>query len=320
MKLQALEVFCEVARLRSFSRGGAAFELSQSAASQIVANLEEELGVQLINRRRRPLELTSEGKLYYHGCQDLLHRYRGLVEEIRRHRNALQGTVRVASIYSAGLHTLTRYIQDFMSEHPDFRVRLEYLLPQKVYSAVLNEEADLGVISYPKFHRELQVLSWLEEEMVLVCPRGHRLAQFRSSRLEELRDERFVAFDPELKIRREIDRTLRHHQVSVHVVSEFDNIETIKQALLISSAVSILPRASVELEVQRGTLVEVPLEGVDLRRPVGIIYKKRSRLTPTAQLFVSSLLAESPEEKLEPPSGREVGKGSAVEGVEPAAP
>src|SRR5690606_32950592 len=104
LKLQALEVFCEVARLRSFSRGGAAFDISQSAASQIVANLEDELGVILINRRRRPLELTPEGQIYYHGCQDLLHRYRALVEEIRRHRNALQGTVRVASIYSAGLH------------------------------------------------------------------------------------------------------------------------------------------------------------------------------------------------------------------------
>lgn len=318
MKLQALEVFCEVARLRSFSRGGAAFDISQSAASQIVANLEDELGVILINRRRRPLELTPEGQIYYHGCQDLLHRYRALVEEIRRHRNALQGTVRVASIYSAGLHTLTRYIQSFMAENEGFRVRLEYLLPHKVYSAVLNEEADLGVVSYPKFHRELNVISWLEEEMVLVCPSGHHLADRSSCRLEDLGEERFVAFDPDLKIRREIDKALRQKQVVVQIASEFDNIETIKQALLISNAVSILPRGSIELEAERGTLVEVPLEGVDLRRPVGIIYKKRSPLTPTAQLFVSALLRESFDGMQAAP--KEIPFESApTEGVEPAA-
>jgi DNA-binding transcriptional LysR family regulator len=291
LKLEALQVFCDVTRLHSFSRGGEASGVSQSAASQIVAGLEEELGFELFDRSRRPLELTEEGRLYYHGCQELLHRHRALVEEIQRNANHPQGTVHVASIYSAGLHSLTRYIQRFMTEHPDFRVRLEYLLPHKVYDAVLNDEADLGVVSYPKVHRELDIVPWLEEEMQLVCPRDHRLSQRASVPIRELEGEKFVAFDRDLMIRKAIDRTLRQHHVDVQVVSEFDNIETIKQALEISNAVSILPRASVEREVQRGMLVEVVIEGIELRRPVGIIHRRRKPLTPTARRFLESILA-----------------------------
>ena len=108
LNLQALEVFCEVVRRQSFSRGAATCGISQSAASQLVAHLEEELGFQLIDRRHRPLEPTAEGTRYHEGCQELLYNHRALLDEIRRHQKALADTVRVASIYSAGLRDSTR--------------------------------------------------------------------------------------------------------------------------------------------------------------------------------------------------------------------
>ena len=94
-------------------------------------------------------------------------------------------------------------------------------------------------------------------------------------------------------LNQEIDRTLRKHHVGVKIVSEFDNIETIKHALEISRAVSILPHPSIEREVHRGTLVEVVIEDIDLRRPVGIIHKRGKKLTLTAQQFISSLVEDS---------------------------
>ncbi len=293
MNLQALEVFCEVVRRQSFSRGAAAIGISQSAASQLVAHLEDELGFRLLDRRHRPLEPTQEGAQYFEGCQQLLYEHRSLLDEIRRHQKALADTVRVAAIYSAGLHTLSRYIQQFMSRYAGATVRLEYLHPSKVHSAVLDDEADIGVTSYPRPNRQLCVIPWVKERMVLACPSAHPLAALKTTRLAALQGSRFVAFDRELKIRREIDRTLKRHHVGVKIVSEFDNIETIKQALEVFEAVSILPHPSIEREVQRNTLAEVFVEDVDLRRPVGIIHKRRKRLTPTAQQFISSLVEGS---------------------------
>ena len=290
MNFQALEVFCQVVRRRSFSRGAASLGISQSAASQVVAHLESELGFQLIDRRRRPLEPTSAGRLYYQGCQEMLHQHRAVLEKIHNQQKVLGGSVRVASIYSAGLHTLTRYIRRFLSLHGDSNVRLEYFHPVKVYSAILEDEADLGVISYPRPHRDLHVIPWVEEEMVLACPPNHPLARKERISLADLDGETFVAFDPELKIRREIDRRLRKRQIAVKVVSDFDNIETIKQALEISSAVSILPASSIEREVQRNSLLGIPIHDLDLRRPVGVIHKRRRQLTPTAARFLGLLL------------------------------
>ena len=158
MKLEALEAFCEVVRLKSFSRGAASVGISQSAASQLVAGLEEQLGFRLIDRKRRPLVPTIEGELYYEGCRDMLQLHRRVLDEISRQRHGLASTVRVAAIYSAGLHTLSRYIPEFMARNSSASVRLEYFHPKRVYDLVLDGEADIGVISYPRSHRDLRVI------------------------------------------------------------------------------------------------------------------------------------------------------------------
>ncbi len=290
INLQSMEVFCEVVRLRGFSRGGAVFGISQSAVSQIVAHLESEVGTELIDRTRRPLVPTPEGREYARRCQEILHRHGTVLDDLRRGADGVGGTVRVASIYSVGLHTLDRFLQQFMKRYPAAAVHLEYCHPVKVYSAVLDDEADIGVISYPEPQRGLEVTPWLDEEMVIACPVGHALSSGDRLELTDLEGQKFVAFARGLKIRRELDRALRTLHVSVKVVSEFDNIETIKQALEVTGAVSILPRPSIRREVERGTLAEVPLDGEPLVRPVAIISKRRRRMTTTTRLFVESLL------------------------------
>ncbi|MBN1443467.1 MAG: LysR family transcriptional regulator [Planctomycetes bacterium] len=295
MNLQTLEVFCEVAREESFSRGGAACGITQSAASQLMAHLERKLGFRLIDRKRRPLRLTAEGEVYYRGCQEILRCHRTTLEKVQQGRKDLSGTVRVASIYSTGLHTLTRYREEFLERYPQASVRLEYLHPTKVYDAVLNDEADIGVISYPRPRGDLRVLRWVEEEMVLVSPPSHPLSRRRKIRVRELEGVLFVTFDRDLKIRQEIDRALRKLQVKVQLLSEFDNIETIKGALEISSAVSILPRPSVEREARRGTFFLARFEDLELRRPVGIIHRRRHGFTPTCERFLACLLEGADE-------------------------
>jgi len=143
------------------------------------------------------------------------------------------------------------------------------------------------------------VIPWLEEEMVLACPSAHPLARTKKIDAHRLAGANFVAFEKDLKIRREVDRFFRESEIQVNILSEFDNIETIKQALDISTAVSILPAPSVAREVERGIISEVRLNGVNLRRPVGIIVRKGRELTATARNFISFLMGASPGGPLE---------------------
>jgi DNA-binding transcriptional LysR family regulator len=288
MHLDTLRLYCDVVRLRSFSRGAAANGISQSAASQAIQQLEAELDVPLLDRSRRPLQPTEEGKTFYEACRALLEGFDKARAELLASRERVEGTVRVAAIYSVGLHDMSRHMQPFMAAYPHARVLLECLHPHKVVEAVLNDEADVGILSYPAATRALTVLPLRSEAMVLVTHPSHRLAKRRLAGPAELNGEKFVAFDRDLAIRKAIDRALKQHGVKVDVVMEFDNVETIKQAIGINAGVSILPRPTVLKEIGVRTLAAVPLS-IPLFRPIGIIHRRGKRLTPAVAAFIQQL-------------------------------
>ncbi len=292
MNIETLRIFCDVVQFRSFSRGAAANRVSQSAATQAIRRVEEHFGVELLDRSKRPFVLTPEGEICYKGFREVLELYDAVEARVRSLRHEVAGLVRVGAIYSVGLHQMRRCMQQFLRSYPKARVRLEYLHPQKVYDAVYRGELDLGIVSYPEASSELSVIALRSETMVLVCHPEHPLAKRKAATAEHLRGLDFVAFDRELTIRKEIDRYLRQRSVAINVVMEFDNIETIKQAVEVGAGVSILPQPTVYHEVGRGTLVAIPLIAPQLQRPLGIIHRKRKVFTPTATKFIE-LLVES---------------------------
>lgn len=289
MNLETLKLYCDIVRLHSFSQGAVASQISQSAASQAVQQLEAELGVLLIDRSKRPFMLTPEGHTFFDGCRILLEGYDKVRAEIAASRTQMTGSVRVAAIYSVGIHIMSDHMQRFMSLYPQAKVRLEYLHPHKVVESVLNDEADLGLLSYPPSNRSLTVLPWRSEIMVFVCPPTHRLARRKIVAAADLNNENFVAFDANLPIRKAIDRCLRKHGARVTVVMEFDNIETIKQAIAVGAGVSILPQPTILKEVANRTLAAHPLSMPELARPLGIIHRRGKALTPTIARFLELL-------------------------------
>jgi len=293
MQLESLRLFCDVVRLRSFSRAAEEHFVSQSAASQAIQQIEQHLGVSLIDRTKRPFVVTPEGGAFYEACQELLDGWEKAKTGIGAVKARVDGTVRVAAIYSVGLHDTSRHIQQFMSLYPAARVELECLHPHKVVEAVIRDQADVGIMSYPPTDRALTVVPLRQEPMAFVAYPTHPLARRRSVPVAQLDGEAFVAFDPGLTIRKAIDRALRQHNVRVDIKMEFDNIETIKQAIMIKAGVSILPRHTVQMEAGVRTLVVLPLDIPDLVRPVGIIHRRQKPLTPTASRFVQHLLKDA---------------------------
>jgi DNA-binding transcriptional LysR family regulator len=291
--MESLRLFCDVVRLRSFSRAAEEHFVSQSAASQAIQQIEIHLGVSLIDRTKRPFVVTPEGGAFYEACRTLLDGWEKAKAEIGAVKARVDGTVRVAAIYSVGLHDTSRHIQQFMSLYPAARVELECLHPHKVVEAVVRDEADVGIMSYPPTDRALTVVPLRQEPMAFVAYPSHPLARRRSVPVAQLDGEAFVAFDPGLTIRKAIDRALRQHNVRVDIKMEFDNIETIKQAIMIKAGVSILPRHTVQMEAGVRTLAVLPLDIPELVRPVGIIHRRQKPLTPTASRFVQHLLKDA---------------------------
>ena len=295
MQIESLKIFCDVVRLGSFSRGAEANGVLQSAASQAVHHLEKRLGVALIDRSRRPWKLTAEGKLFYDGCREVLARYRDMeVRVCRRHADA-DAVVRVAAIYSVGLGDMSQYVRRFSESNAHARVQVSYLHPDQVYESVLEEKADLGIVSFPQRQRELTVIPWREEAMVVACPPQHRLAGRKKIALTEIAGEKFVGFDRDLVIRKQVDRFLKQHGVPVEVVVEFDNIEAIKRAVEVASGISILPEPTLNREAKVGTLAAVPFTPGGFTRPLGIIHRRGRKLYPSTRSFIELLQNGSKE-------------------------
>lgn len=289
MNTETFRIFCDVVYYQSFSRGAEANNISQSAATQSIHRLERQLGVQLVNRSKRPFMLTREGKICYEGFREILETFDSIISRVQSPRNAEGSMIRVAAIYSAGLYDMGKCMREFIKECPKTKVRLEFLHPDKVYNAVLNAETDFGLVSYPVATPELSVIPIRSEEMVVVTPPDHPLAKERNLSIRQLKGVDFVAFDRDLPIRRETDKFLRQNNVQVNVVTEFDNIETIKQAVEVGLGVSILPEPTVADDALRERFAIASLSSANFTRPIGVIYKRRKIFSAAMTRFIEML-------------------------------
>ncbi len=274
--------------------------VSQSAASQHVQEVERRLGLSLFDRSKRPLELTAAGKLYSEYCRDVLRREEELSLALESLKGAVESSVRVASIYSIGLSEMSRLREEFAARYPEARLDVDYMRPEKVYEAVRNDTADLGLVSYPEPSREIAAIPWRHEEMqVALCP-THPLAARTELVPADLAAQDFIGFDEDLSIRRELDRFLRAQGIEIKLMLHFDNIQMIKEAVALGTGISILPARTMQTEIEQGRLVAVRLNAPGLSRPVGIVHRRRKKLNRAAQSLLELLEERATMAEAEP--------------------
>lgn len=288
VNLDHLRLYRDIAQTRSVSKGAHLNAVSQSAASQHIQEVEKNLQVTLLDRSTRPLTVTPAGRLYQDFCREVLRKREELDSALSGLRHSFDGTVRVASIYSVGLSEMSRLETAFQDRWPEAVLRVEYLRPEKVYEQVAAETADLGLVSYPEVTKEIAVIPWREEEMVVACAPQHPLATLPRLSVRVLEGIDFVGFDEDLPIRREVDRYLRDHGVGVHITLHFDNLQMIKEAVALGHGVSITPKRILKSEIDAGRIVAVPLND-PLSRPLGIIHRRKRKLSAAAENFLQLL-------------------------------
>lgn len=273
--LSNLRLIRDVANYQSLSKAAKLSELSQSAASQALQEVERELGVSLFDRSHRPLTPTPAGKVCLEYCRDMLRRHDVLQAELDTIRQQANGTVRIASIYSVGLSEMSRIERRFAERLPDASMNVQYLRPDRVWEAVIRDEADLGLMSYAESSREVIALPWRDEEMVVAVAPEHPLARRRNVTASALAGQNFIGFDDDLPIQQHIDRYLKEHRVEVEMMLRFDNIEMIKQAVAHGAGISIMPERVMREDMLQGRLMAVPLQPAQLFRPVRIVHRRR---------------------------------------------
>ena len=292
MQIESLKMFCDLAETESFTKAAQINGVTQSAVSQQISSLERLFKALLIERSKKKFRLTREGQVLYDYSKQIIGAYDSLHHRLQEIKNVISGTVRVATIYSIGLHDLPPYMKRFLKAYPTVNVHVEYRRASEVYDDVVSNVVDLGLVAYPQRDGRIDVVPLRKEPMVLAINPQHPLAKSKTLRLKDLNGQKFVGFQSDVPTRRAIDRQLKDAGVTVHYVMEFDNIETVKRAVEIEAGMAIVPQSTINQEVSKGSLSEVRLDDGDFSRPLAAIYKKGKVLSPAMKQFVSALKAD----------------------------
>ena len=293
MHVETLKTFCDLVETGSLSRAARLNLVSQSAVSQQLRALEQRYGRRLIDRAPRiGARPTESGRVLYDEIKPFLERLAGLEQRLRARGGVVAGTVRVATVYSVGLHTLPPVIKRCLARHGGVNVHLSYRRTNEVYAACLDSDVDFGIVALPTRRPQLEIVSLGHDELVIAAPPSHPVARRARPPLAALDGQPFIGFDRDIPTRRLVDRLLRRHRVRVHYVMELDNVETIKRSVEAGLGLSLLPAPTLAAETRARTLVGRPPAEGPFHRPIGVMYRRTRELSAAARAFLALLEAE----------------------------
>src|SRR5574340_448871 len=157
MQIESLKVFCDLAESESFTKAAQINGVTQSAVSQQISSLERTFKSLLIERSKKKFRLTREGQVLYDYSKQVIQTYESLHSKLQELKDIISGTIRVATIYSIGLHDLPPYIKKFMKSYPTVNVHVEYRRANQVYEDVIGNVVDLGLVAYPVRDSKLEI-------------------------------------------------------------------------------------------------------------------------------------------------------------------
>lgn len=294
MQIETLKVFCDLVETKSFTRAAQINQITQSAVSQQISALEKQFNSLLIERSKKRFRLTLEGEVLFDYAKQMIQAYDSLQSKLEEIKDIVAGTIRVATIYSIGLHNLPPFITQFLKSFPTVKVDVEYRRADQVYEAVMGNTVDLGLVAYPGKDAKINIVDWRDDPLVMICHPNHPLATKEKIQLEDIAGQNFIAFEQDIPTRKAIDKLLRDRSIEVKNVMEFDNIETVKRAAEIDAGISIVPQGTVVQETTKQTLAQRNFSDASFARPLAVIHKKNKVLSPAMNQFIAILKSAPP--------------------------
>lgn len=270
--LRQIQVFVEIARSENVSRAAEALALSQSAASAALAELENQFDQQLFDRAGKRLRLNEQGSLLLPHAVELLDRAEEIDALLRGERGL--GNLRVGATLTIGNYLLPLIVSNFLQDHPESRVRLQVRNTATIASMLLRHEIDLGLVEGQVVDAELEVQTWVEDELVVFCAPGHALAGRRVLALEEIAHQPWILRERGSGTRETFDQAMRHWPGGIVPRLELEHTEAVKRAVESGLGLGCLSRLALRDAFRRGSLVAIETPGLDLRRYFNFVWHR----------------------------------------------
>lgn len=289
LTLRQLRTFKTVADMNSFSAAAQRLKLSQPSVSYQVKELEEALGLPLLDRLGKRVQLTEAGALLHGYVRQLL----GVLDEatvaIEEMRGIQRGSLRVGASTTVGIYLLPAALGAFKKLHPGLVISLEIGTRARVQEQVLRNELDLAVVGPALRDPELTIVPFMSDELVVIAPAGHSYASRRSLTLKDLSGQPFVMREAASGSRWSLEKAARKAGARLHVAMELGSNGAIKHAVESGLGLAVISRYACSLELSSGRLVELAVEGFPIRRDWHIVHLRRRRLPSSVTSFIDFL-------------------------------
>jgi DNA-binding transcriptional LysR family regulator len=290
MDTRQLAAFCAVVERKSFSQAADRLGVTQPAVSLQVRSLEKRLGVQLLDRSGRRVEPTEAGQRLYRGALRLLDLEHALLDEVvDGSAGALTGELSIGASTGPAAIAVPILLCEFAREHPGISVALEVHDTQSVVARVAERELELGIVGAGRRHRGVRFEVLLRDEVILVCPPGHRFAG-KTVTVDDLRDEQLIVMQEGAGVRQVLDDGLRRLGTRLRdldVRLELGLQESVRSAVQAGFGVTFISRTAVESDLATGTLSEARVEGLDATREIFLVRGTGRASTRVAEAFVA---------------------------------
>lgn len=284
-----LKTFVTLTKTLSFRVAAERNFISQPAISQHIRFIEKKLGVTLFERRGKSVLLTPAGKTFLPYAENILKQYEDAKTHLRELENKFGGTIRVATIYSVGLYELKPVVRKFLKKYPQVNLHIEYQPNAAIYEMVRNRTVDFGMVAFPQEKDGIVAQTFARDELVLAQSPQRRIIHHNTTALKGLDGAKFIAFSSATPTGKIIQRFFADKEIHPNILHEYDNIELIKSAVVLGLGCALVPRKTILRELKDKAIETVDVEGLDIKRPIAVLYPGGKVFTKTTRTFYEML-------------------------------
>lgn len=291
MLLDPLKIFLTVAEEKSFSRAADELYLSQPGVSAQIRNLESELGTRLINRSSKHVELTAAGEILYRYARDILLSYNQAVEEINQMRHVVSGTLKIGASFTVGEYILPKVLSRTATKYPELDIVVTIANTEEITQALRAHHLDVGIIEGQVNTTDLVSEELMDDEMILIVPKGHPLAKEAGVTVRDLHDWIWILRENGSGTRAFSDQLIKELSLRVKRAYVFSSNEGVKGAVRNGLGIAVVSQLIVQRELDAGDLKRVPIVNKKGRlwRKFLILRHKEPFISRAMEVFLQEL-------------------------------
>lgn len=291
LTLQQLQVFCVVAQHLNFTRAAEVLSLTQPAVTFHIRSLERQLHLRLFEVRGHKVYLTAAGELLLGQATGVLNAVSAIERSMREFAELQQGWLNLGTTNTIGNYVLPPILTRFHSSYPRIKLSLEIAnTTARMERALLARELDLALVEGRIKSPEIEVIPFQRDELLVAAPVGHSFGARQEVEAERLVEEPFILREPDSGTRALTLETLGPLAERIKVVLEMDSAEAIKRAVQAGMGITIISRAIIQAEVERGEIVALRLAGRRMERDFSLAYLRERVQSPAARAFLAFVL------------------------------